>query len=401
MNSGFIKMALILGLLSSVGPMAIDMYLPALPAMTKALDTSTQVASYTLMAYFIAFGVCQIFYGPASDMFGRKPPLYFGLLVFTFASICCALATTIEWLIAFRFLQGVGAASVMSIPRAIIRDSYTGTQATRLLTTAILVLSISPMLAPLIGSLLLISFGWRSIFWGISIATFLSLILAITSLRETLPMNKRIPFKIGALLESYSILLRDPIYIGLTCIGGFGFASVLAFFAAASFLYTNYYGLTPTEFSLAFALNALSFFLSSQFSANFGARLGMVKLVKWGVVGFVISSVTMYLVIEAGFDHLVLLICMLIVCNMFLGLVLPTAFILSMERHGPIAGTASALAGTMQLSIGAVAILITSLVFNGTPESLAGVIAVCGILAFVVSWLVLRNVVSITADQSD
>ncbi|AWF80251.1 Bcr/CflA family drug resistance efflux transporter [Microbulbifer sp. A4B17] len=398
MNPGFIKMALVLGLLSSVGPMAIDMYLPALPDITKALDTSTRVAQYTLMAYFVAFGACQILYGPTSDMFGRKPPLYFGLSLFTIASICCALAPTIEWLIIFRFFQGVGAAAVMSIPRAVIRDFYTGKQATRLLTTVMLVFSISPMLAPLIGSLLLVHFGWRSVFIGISIATFLSLLLAISTLPETLSKKNRVPFKLDALLGAFAVLLRDPIYLGLISIGGFGFSSFFAFLASASFLYMEYYGLHPTQFSLAFALNAISFFLSSQFAANFGSHFGPVRLVKWGVAGFALSSTVMYLLVTAGFDQFVLLMLMLMICNMFLGLVLPTVLILSLEQHGPIAGTASSLGGALQLSMGAVSIIIVSLIFDGTPEPLVRVIAVCSILALMVSIFVLRHVKNIVAD---
>ncbi|WP_444932040.1 multidrug effflux MFS transporter [Microbulbifer sp. SSSA002] len=398
MNSGFIKMALVLGLLSSVGPMAIDMYLPALPQITKALNTSTSVTQYTLMVYFVAFGVCQLLYGPTSDIFGRKPPLYFGLSLFTIASICCALAPTIEWLIVFRFFQGVGAASVMSIPRAIIRDSYTGMQATRLLTTVMLVFSISPLLAPLIGSLLLVNFGWRSVFMGISVAAALCLVLAITSLRESLKPENKVPFKRSALLQSFTLLLRDPIYLGLIGIGGFGFSAFFAFLSTASFLYMGYYGLQPTQFSLAFALNAIGFFLPSQFAANLGARFGPVRLVKWSVAGFALSAITMYTVVTAGFDQFIFLILMLLLCNMFLGMLLPMVLILSLEQHGPIAGTASSLGGAMQLSMGAISIAMISLIFDGTPGPLVSVIAVCSLLALVVSILVLRNVHSIAAN---
>ncbi|MDX1268509.1 MAG: MFS transporter, partial [Oceanisphaera sp.] len=152
MNIEMIKMALVLGLLSWIGPFAIDMYLPAMPAISDDLGASVSAAQWTLMSFFMAFGICQLFYGPASDVFGRKPPLYFGLGIFGVASIGCAFAPSIEWLIALRFLQGVGAAAVMSIPRAVIRDRYTGTEATRLMSTIMLVIAISPMLAPLMGT---------------------------------------------------------------------------------------------------------------------------------------------------------------------------------------------------------------------------------------------------------
>ncbi|BBM00210.1 multidrug effflux MFS transporter [Microbulbifer sp. GL-2] len=400
MKSDLIKMALILGLLSCVGPIAIDMYLPALPDIAESFGAPIEAAQYTLMSYFIAFGVCQLFYGPASDMFGRKPPLYFGLLLFTLASVGCAVAPTIESLIALRFLQGVGAASVMSIPRAVIRDYYTGARATRLMTTVMLVISISPMLAPLIGSILIVPFGWRSVFILIALLTLASLFLAVSSLPETLEREHRVPFSFSAMLGAFATLFRDPIFVGLTCIGGLGIASFFSFLATASFLYTGFYGLTPTEFSLAFALNALGFFISSQFAANLGVRFGSVAVVKWATAGFAISSLIMSTVIFAGFDQFVLLVAMLLATNVFLGLVIPTSMVLSLEDHGPIAGTAAALGGALQMLLGALAIVLTSLVFDGTPQPLTAAIAICGMTALIISRLTLRGIAHLAVPSS-
>lgn len=162
MKSDLFKMAMILGSLSWIGPFAIDMYLPAMPLIAADLDASVPASQATLMAFFLSFGLTQIIYGPAADVYGRKPPLYFGLATFAVASIGCALAQSIEALIAMRFIQGVGAAAVMSIPRAVIRDCYTGNEATRLMSTIMLIVSVSPMLAPLVGSAVIVPFGWRS-----------------------------------------------------------------------------------------------------------------------------------------------------------------------------------------------------------------------------------------------
>ncbi len=382
---------MILGLLSCVGPFAIDMYLPALPAIAASLDAPVEATQYTLMSFFVAFGLCQLFYGPASDMFGRKPPLYFGLVLFALASVGCALAPSIEWLVALRFVQGVGAASVMSIPRAVIRDRYTGSEATRLMTTVMLVISISPMLAPLAGSALIEPFGWPSVFIAVALATVLSLILAATGLPETLQPADRVPFKFSAMTRAFATLLRDPGYMGLTVIGGMGMSSFFVFLSTASFLYTGHYGLTPTQFSLAFALNALGFFTASQFAANLGERFGSVAVVRWAVSGFAASSVLMLGVIAAGFDDFSLLVVMLLTSNAFLGLVIPTSMVLSLEEHGPIAGTAAALGGAVQMLLGAVAIVIVSLVFDGTPLPLVAAIALCSVLALAISALTLRG----------
>lgn len=391
MNHEWIKMALILGLLSCVGPFAIDMYLPALPVMAESFGAPVEAVQYTLMSFFIAFGVCQLFYGPASDMFGRKPPLYFGLILFALASIGCAFAPTIEWLIALRFVQGVGAAAVMSIPRAIIRDRYTGTKATRLMTTVMLVISISPMLAPLAGSALIGPFGWQSVFIAVTLATILSLLLAGFGLPETLQPADRVPFRFGAMWRAFRTLFRDPGYMGLTLIGGLGMASFFVFLSTSSFLYTEYYGLTSTQFSLAFALNALGFFTASQFAATLGERFGSVSVVRWAVTGFAVSASAMCALVAAGFDSFALLVAMLLLSNSFLGLVVPTSMVLSLDDHGPIAGTAAALGGALQMLLGAVAIVLVSLVFDGTPLPLVASIGVCALLALGLSLLTLRR----------
>ena len=391
MKPELIKMALILGLLSCVGPFAIDMYLPAMPAMAEEFGVPVSASQYTLVAFFVAFGICQLFYGPAADMFGRKPPLYFGLCVFLLASIGCALAPTIEWLIALRFVQGVGAAAVMSIPRAIIRDRYTGTEATRLMTTVMLVISISPMLAPLFGSLLMTPFGWPAVFYAVALATILSLLLLYFSLPETLAREDRVPVKLAAMWDAFRQLFRDPYFMGMTLIGGMGMASFFSFISVAAFLYTDYYGLSPTAFSLAFALNALGFFVASQFAANLCERFGGVAVVKMAVAGFAVFSGLNLLLNVAGVDNFVVLVGLLLAGNACLGLVVPTSMVLSLDDHGPIAGTAAALGGTLQMMLGAAAITIVSAVFDGGPVTLVGSIALCGTLALILSFLTLRQ----------
>ena len=153
MNPTILRTALVLGLLSAIGPFAIDMYLPALPAIGADLGADTAGVQASLMAFMAAIAVCQLFYGPISDMVGRKPPLYFGMALFALGAVGCALAPSIEWLVAARFLQGIGACAAMALPRAIVRDGYTGADAAQLQSLLMLVFSVSPILAPLAGSL--------------------------------------------------------------------------------------------------------------------------------------------------------------------------------------------------------------------------------------------------------
>jgi DHA1 family bicyclomycin/chloramphenicol resistance-like MFS transporter len=262
--STYARNAIVLGLLAAVGPFAIDMYLPALPTIAADLKASTAATQMTLMTFFVAFGLCQIAYGPVSDMVGRKLPLYVGLAFFTAGSVGCAAAPGIEWLIFFRLVQGIGAASVMVIPRAIIRDLHTGVEATRLMSLVMLVLSVSPILAPLAGSALIVPFGWRAVFVAVTVVAVLAVVLVAVFLPETRPSAERVKVSVGAVLGGFGQLLRDWRFLGLTFIGGLGMSSFFAFLAGSSFVYIGHFGLSPTQYSLAFSANAVGFIGASQ-----------------------------------------------------------------------------------------------------------------------------------------
>ncbi|MER2508667.1 multidrug effflux MFS transporter [Amaricoccus sp.] len=390
-RSGFLKDAIVLGLLGAVGPFAIDMYLPAMPTIAADLGASVGATQMTLMAFFLAFGLCQLGYGPVSDMAGRRPPLFFGLGLFSLASVGCALAGTIEWLIAFRFVQGVGAASVMVIPRAIIRDRYTGIEATRMMALTMLVISVGPMLAPLFGSALIIPFGWRAVFVAITLAALLAIVLVWKLLPETHAPERRMPIGGAEIAAAFRTLVRDPVFMGLTFIAGLGMASFFAFLASSSFLYIDHFGLTPTEYSLAFSFNAIGFFAASQAAAGLGARHGIVRVVKAAVAGYAIGAAVLALVTFAGVDSLPLLMAMLFATFAFLGLVIPTSMILALEEHGAIAGIASALGGTLQMMLGALTIVLVSAIFDGTALPMAGTIGACALVAFILSRTTLRR----------
>lgn len=391
MLSDFAKNAIVLGLLGAVGPFAIDMYLPAMPTIAEDLGTSIAATQMTLMVFFLAFGLCQLIYGPASDMTGRRPPLVFGVSLFALASLACAVAPSIEWLILGRFLQGVGASAVMVVPRAIIRDRYTGIEATRMMALVMLVVSVGPMLAPLIGSLLILAFGWRAVFGGILIAGLVSLFLVIYVLEETHPPERRSALSFRALREGFATLVRDPVFLGLTFIGGLGMASFFAFLAASSFLYIDHFGLTPTQYSLAFSANAIGFFAASQFAARLGLRHGPARVVKGGVAGYAAGMLTLLAVTLAGVDSLPVLAALLFVSFAFLGLVIPTAMILALEEHGTIAGIASALGGTLQMVLGAIAIAVVSALPGGSALSMVATIGACATVAFILSRTTLRR----------
>lgn len=391
MNTPFFKNALVLGLLSAIGPFAIDMYLPALPSIGQTLGASTSGVQASLMAFFISLGIGQIIYGPISDMMGRKLPLYFGLILFAVCSVGCALAPDIQTLIVLRFLQGLGASAGMVIPRAVVRDLHTGHDAARLMSLLMLVFSVSPILAPLAGSFLIEWAGWRSVFWAVTVAAVMALVLLATSQEETRPPEQRVDSSVRSALQGYGLLLRDRHFLGLVFIGAFGISSFFAYLANSSFVLIDHYGLTPRQYSIAFAANAAAFIGVSQFTGRLSARFGLVPVVKVAVVGYALVMSLLLAINLIGIDRLDVMLVMLFVGYGFLGLVVPTTSVLALEEHGAIAGTASALMGTLQFVTGAVVMAFVGLFVDGSARPMVVGIAVCSLVALAMSWITLSK----------
>lgn len=387
----YLKMALILGLLSAIGPFAIDMYLPALPDIGRSLGAEVGAVQFSLTAFFLSLGVGQLLYGPVSDMVGRKPPLYFGLGLFTLASIGCALATDIQTLVALRFLQGLGAAAGMAIPRAVVRDLHTGADAARLMSLLMLVFSVSPILAPLAGSGVIALTGWRGVFWAVALASVAGLALVYGTLQETRTEAERVESSLGSALRAYALLLRDWHYLGLVGIGATAMAGFFVYLAGSPFVLINHYGLTPTQYSLAFSLNAIAFIGASQFTGVLGQRFGLVRLVKVAATASGLTMAVMLAYYLAGGDQLVVLIILYFIASAFMGLVIPTTSVLALEKHGAIAGTASALLGTLQMLGGAAAMGIVSLFATGKPLPMVVGMATGALIGVALTWITLSG----------
>lgn len=377
MQTSFFRAALVLGLLSAIGPFSIDMYLPALPSIGQSLGASTGQVQASLMAFFIAMGAGQIVYGPVSDMVGRKPPLFFGLTVFAVASVGCALSNDIGTLVLFRFVQGLGACAAVVVPRAVVRDLHTGHDAARLMALLMLVFSVSPILAPLLGSVLTEWAGWRSVFWAVTVIGLLGLVLVAVGLRETRPAEQRAASSLRSALTSYGVLLRDRHFLGLVLIGAFGVSSFFVYLANSPFVLIDLYGLTPRQYGVAFAANAVSFIGASQLTGRLGRRLGLAPLVRRAVVGYAVAMVLLLLLTLAGVERLELLLALLFIGFGFLGLVMPSTAVLALDRHGSIAGTASALMGTLQFLIGAMMMALVGLFVDGSARPMVAGIALC------------------------
>jgi len=387
----FTRLALILGLLQAMGPFAIDMYLPGLPAMGRELQASTAAVQASLMAFFLALGLGQLIYGPLSDRVGRKAPLLFGLAVFGLAGVGCALASDIQTLVALRFIQGLGGCAAAVIPRAIVRDLYSGHEAARLMGLLMLVFSVGPILAPLAGSLLIEQWGWRSVFWALTAIGALATLMTTLQLQETWPPARRAGGSWASSLSAYGRLLRDGHYLGVVLIGGLGLASFMIYLANASFVLMNRYGLSARAFSLAFALNAVGFIGGSQFGGFLSRRLGMARLVRWSTAASALSMSAAAALAWSGATSLAALLVPLFAGYAFLGLTLPCVTVLAMDRHGAIAGTAAALMGTLQFLVGALAMTLVGLFGAGHTTAMATGIALCALGAFCASLVVLGS----------
>ena len=386
--SEMFKRAAILGLLSAVGPFAIDMYLPAMPAITADLDTDIAATQLTLTAFFLSFGLAQLFYGPWADAAGRKLPLYAGLSVYILASVWAAMAGGIESLVAARAVQGLGAAAVMVIPRAIIRDWSTGTEATKLMAMVMLVISVSPMLAPLAGSFVILLGDWRAIFGAMAVAGAISLAATAFVLPETLPAARRRPVAPRRLLRDAGVLLRHRGFMVLTFVGAFGMASFFVFIASAAFVYTSAFGLSPTQFSLAFAVNAAGFFGGSQLASAAGARLGMARLVQVATAGFAGFALLLLGADLAGLTTLPVVVALLAAGNFCLGFVIPSVMVMALDDQGEVAGLASSLGGTLQMVTGGLTVAVAGPFFDGTVTPMVTVIALCAVTSVVLAQMI-------------
>lgn len=401
MSPKFLRIAVVLGLLSAIGPFAIDMYLPALPSIGQDLHAGTAAVQMSLLIFFLSMGFGQIVVGPISDMVGRKAPLYAGLALFMVGGVGSAMAPTIEWLIAFRFLQGLGASAGMAVPRAIVRDLHTGNEAAKLMSLLMLVFSVSPILAPLTGSQIIESFGWRAVFWTVTGAAALATILLATSLKETRSAEERAGSSFSTALAGYRQLMGDLNFLGLVAIAGFGIASFFVYLSSSSFILIDHYGLSPSVYSVFFSINAVAFIGMSQLTGMLADRFGLKRVVWVAVTGYATTMVALFAIMATGVDRLDVMAALLFVGYGFLGLVIPTTSVLAMEEHGEIAGTASALMGTLHFAIGALAMGVAGIFFDGTPLPMVAGITLCAVISFTLAKLTLgraREIVEAPAE---
>jgi DHA1 family bicyclomycin/chloramphenicol resistance-like MFS transporter len=385
MPSNLLRYALVLGLLTAIGPAAIDMYLPALPALARGLHADTTVAQASLMSFYLALGAGQLVAGPLSDRFGRRPPVFFGLALFFVASIGCALADDMGTLVAFRLLQGLGACASTVTPRAVVRDLHTGPEAARLMALLLNVYTVSPILAPLAGSLVSDAVGWRGVFWVLAGVAGAAAVLVAVMLPESRPATAARAGGVGHALRNYGVLLRDPRFLAPAALASFSLAGFFVFVANSAFVFTTHYGVSPRTYALLFAVNAVAFIVFSHFSARITQRLGLQRSVRFAVSAQLLLVGLLLAMLLAGVDRLGPLVALLALAFGLNNLVVPSCFVLAMEGHPERAGSASALIGTFNFAGGAVAMALAAPFADGTPVAMVAAIAACAAVVLVLA----------------
>ncbi|CAB1211606.1 MULTISPECIES: multidrug effflux MFS transporter [Serratia] len=381
--------ALVLGLLASLGPLCIDLYLPALPEMAGELNTSTATAQLSLTAGLLGLGVGQLIFGPYSDKLGRMRPLLVSLTLLLFASLWCALAPNIDQLLIARLLQGLAGAGGAVISRAIARDLYSGHELTRFFALLMLVNGLAPIVAPVLGGAMLQFMDWRGIFGVLAGIAVLLFTLASLKLSESLPAERRSQGGILAMLQSLGGLLTQRQFMGLCLTQGFVMAGMFAYIGASPFVLQQIYGLSPQMFSLCFAINGVGLIISAQISSRLSIHWGERKVLKGGLT---LAAVSSLLLLLAASLHapLVLLLVPLFFSVAVIGIVGPTASSLAMQSQGDKAGSASALIGVSMFALGACSVPLTGL--GGTSSvSMALTIVGCYAIAIVLFKLLVRK----------
>ncbi|MFJ2032543.1 multidrug effflux MFS transporter [Streptosporangium sp. NPDC087985] len=376
---------LILGALSAIGPLSIDMYLPAFPGIAGEMNAGQAQVQLTLTACLVGVSIGQVVAGPLSDVRGRRMPLLVGIAAYAVASLLCAFSPSIYGLIGFRLLQGIAGGAALVIVRAVVRDLYEGAAIARIFATLMLVSGLAPILAPIAGAQLLNHTSWRGVFVSLSVVGLLLLAAALSGVRETLPRDRRESGGLGHTLVTFGRLLRNRAFMASALAGGLGFGGMFAYISGSPFVLQQVYGVSPQTFSLVFALNALSLTLTAQIGGRLaGRRVAPARLILIGL--FLSMAGAGMLLVTALFDlPLAMLIAALSVMMCGAGFVLPGTGALALAgQPQQVAGSASALTGVLQFALGAIAAPLVGLGGEGSALPMASVLAGLTFAAFAV-----------------
>ncbi|MGK9169419.1 multidrug effflux MFS transporter [Inquilinus limosus] len=345
--------AVVLTLLTGFGPMSTDLYLPSLPALVTAFGSDVATVQLTLSVFLVGFAVAQLVYGPVSDRFGRRPAILAGVVLFTMASIACALATSIEMLILCRFLQALGACCGPVLGRAVVRDLYGPDRAARILAYMSMAMALAPAIGPIIGGVLQEAFGWRANFWVLVGFGALMLASVLALLGESNRHRDPLATSPTRLARNYGALLRHRRYIGYVMIVACGYSAIFTFISGSSFVLSGMLGLSPPVYGACFGAVVAGYMLGTFGSGRLTLRLGIDRMIAAGTLVMLAGAAAMAGLAGAGVFTVWAVVAPFFLVMIGVGLTLPNAIAGAIGPFPTMAGTASALMGFIQMTLAA------------------------------------------------
>ncbi|SKX80740.1 MFS-type transporter ydgK [Mycobacteroides abscessus subsp. massiliense] len=379
----------VLGAMVALGPLTIDMYLPALPDIGSDLHVNSTLTQLTLTGTLVGLGLGQLLVGPLSDSLGRRLPLIAGAILHIVASLAITIAPNIVVLGVLRAVEGMGAAAAMVVAMAVVRDLYTDKAAATVISRLTLVIGIAPILAPSLGAAVLVHGSWQNVFAALSCLGVLLLILAVVALPETLLPSARRPLRAGAILRTYRDLLRDKVFVVLVLVAGLSLSGLFAYISGASFVLQGQYGMNQQVFALAFGAGAIAFVAASQLNVVLLKRFEPQQIVRWCLSLALIPAVVLLVLAGFGIGGLVGFVAPVWTLMALMGFVIPNAPALALSRHGEAAGTSAAVLGAAQFGVGAViAPLVGAL---GNNALAVAIVMMIGVVLALAGLAVVRN----------
>ena len=370
-----LKLTLVLGCLSAFGPLSIDMYLPAFPHITRDLRAPDGAVEFTLAAFLLGTAAGQLVYGPLADRFGRRRPLLAGCGIYALGALICALASSMGLFTAARVVQALGGAAGMVIARAVVRDLFDEREAARMFSQLMLVMGVTPVLAPWLGGQILAFANWRMIFYLLTGFGLFCLLMSARFLPETLPDARRARGGLPATLRDFGRLLRDRRFLGYTLVAGFGAGTLFAYIAGSPYVFIQLHHVSEQRFGLFFGLNAAGFIGAAQFNRWLLHRCSPEAILPAATGGGLVAGLLLALCGATGWGGLPAFAALLFACLSMLGVAGPNIAAAALAPFGRAAGSASALLGTAQFLLGALAGGFVGLFHNGTAFPMSATVA--------------------------
>lgn len=376
---------LVLGAIGALTPLAIDMYLPAMPTIARDLGVAEGAVQITLTAYTAGFAIGQLIHGPLADSYGRRPVLILGVLFFGIASVVSATTTGIEALTWVRTAQGFAGAAAAVIIQAVVRDMFDREDFARAMSFVTLVITIAPLIAPMIGGYVAVWFGWRAIFWILAGFSVVVIALVLWKIPETLTDDNKQPFRLRNTLRNYVKLSKNPVAMGLIFSGAFSFAGMFAFLTAGSFVYIDIYGVRPEQFGYLFGLNIIAMIIMTSINGRLVKKVGSHAMLRFGLLVQLIAGVGLFVnwLLDAGLWGTVVFVVMFIGTLSTIG---SNTMGLLLSGYPTMAGTASSLAGTLRFGTGSVIGVVVAMMPGGATWPMITVMSACSVISAACYW---------------